>query len=403
VVESRAVCTRGIEPGCQVSIEPDGVEPDTTNPTWTTVEAPGVEVPPISHEPSSLWVRAPDLTAGFTSEVRPANGGWQSTNAAAAWQYLHNEAGLRVPAGFANLVMDNLRVSIADVAISTSTEPAYVFSRLDPATVAVEGFESDPDAWEVFVNGNHDPANAWAARSPSMIDDTLFVAATRDPDLLGSGLPLEDMEASWYRYRINRPQGGGIDLFASISNPNAPASVRQLAADPVVAARADLLYFRIDPSQIARVDEMQYVNDRFQATASAPMPGSPNIPLTAREMAGRPVPAGQMFPQFDWWVPTELDDAREIHVTPEHVPLDAPATDTLVYTTRGGWQHFPPSWNLTATTMLDAGFVRGHWDATAYEPATPEVWVPAPGIHLPVGGSISVSLETDFVMTLGGQ
>lgn len=402
-VESRAVCTRGIEPVCHVSIEPDGVAPDTTNPTWTTAEAPGVEVPPVTHEPSSLWVRAPDLTAGFTFEVRPANGGWQNPNAAAGWQDLHNEAGLQVPAGFANLVMDNLRVSIADVAISTSTEPAYVFSRLDPATVAVQGFESDPDAWEAFVNGNTDPANAWAARSPSTIEDTLFVAATRDPDLLGSGLPLDDMEASWYRYRIERPQGGGIDLFASISNPNAPASVRQLASDPVVAARADLLYFRIDPADIARVDEMQYVNGRFQATASAPMPGSPNIPLTAREMAGRPVPMGQDFPKFDWWVPTELDDDRQIMVTAEHIPVGAGPTDTIVYTKQSGWRTVPQTWNLSDQTLLDSGFIRGHWEATQFEPATPEVWVPKPQMQLFIGGSVTVDLEPGFITTLGGH
>lgn len=406
VVEYRAICPRGLNPQCTVPIGSEVVDAGGAHPDWLEPAATGApHQAPSAHDASSFWTRHPQQAAQFQSEVHNPGGQWVNNNAALGWQSLQTDATL-FNHGLGDAFMNELRVgetTFAPVAISTSTEPAYVFSRIPPDEVMEVGFTGSAEAWDDVAEGiNPGVTNAWGARSPALIDDTVFVAATRDPNHLAAGLPLEDTDAAWYRYRIVRPQGGGIDLHASLNDPNAPHAVRQLGEDMVVRARADLLYFRIDPASISHVHEMEYINGRFVPVAGAPMPGFQNVVLDPIELAGAPAPAGQFFPAFDWWVPTPDDTDLALRVTAEHLPHDAPADHVVVFTKRSGWKSYAPGLGLTDQQLLDAGFVKGRWEATAYYPETREAWIPAPGIHLMEEGSAVIEVEPGWETTVGG-
>lgn len=338
--------------------------------------------PPV--DPQGFWARYPDRAAGMTTAVRATvDGPWSTPAGAAAWDRLlevsvamHHDAG-------AILGRINAFGRATPVAMSTSTEVLYVYSTLAPTEVAASGFSSPAARWAAAADGDLRSVDIGLAASPLAEGDTIFTLASRDPDLLSLMLPIDGQETSWFRYRIVRPQGAGIDVHAALTHEASALEARRYGWSSAVTARAGVLFTEIPPAWITHADELQYIDGRFILVSSQAAPGHGLGELLGPELAGARVPEAQpghpQFPMFDWYLPehgeTTFTFARS------DFPEDAAPADFIVWSKHTErWEEFPVASGLTDAELVRAGFIRATWP----EPGSRTFWVPQPTQHYSV-------------------
>lgn len=346
------------------------------NAEWEAPPPPAAPefVPPAA--PQGFWARYPDVAAGITTSLGGAGLQWATPEGAAVWERMVTSLA-DLPADVSDMLMAvNIDGAAIPVAVGTSSEPAYVFSTLPPDVVRAGGLYGSRVGFLNAVQRNDIAVDILEAASPATSTSTMFVTATRDPRVLALPLGEQFQLASWYRYRVDRTLGGGIDVHATLANPLLPDAVQEAAWHNVVTSRADLLYPMIDANRITHVQEVQFMGGQFQVVSTEAFPGFEDVQLTERELAGHPVASTDDlggYAVFDWFDPS--NDRVDFTITEAGVPTDPPAGSFIVYTKYGpGWRVFGGNTGLTEDELRHAGFLPGTFGGSG-----PEVWIPAPG------------------------
>lgn len=398
----RTICPRGNGLGCtqvtvaseiDVSEEEYSVD-EEDEPEVPTKPKPGVG-PVIERNPAptpvaGYWERYPGLAANLKAEVVPVNpdvpASWTSEAGAYAWA---ETARLLLPGAEgealerllpqANVALDES--TFARVVVSTSTEPAYVFSTHPPDWVRVHGLRGNQAVQAAAIAGTAPEAfSVNLARSPSTIDDTIYIAATRDPDPYALNLPAADQPTGWWRYRIDRSHGGGIDLQATLAQPNLTTELHALSQDPTVVSHAPLLYTYLSPYKFDLAQKLEYVTSGAYDVVKSEWLFLEPGPVRADEVFGHSVPWQADRRAFDWYTPGATGNPH-VYVVPELPNLEGisvPEGANLV------WTKHSTQWGIHSPGVVTPEIlVRDGFEAGTIGGSTRIVWIPKsrPGFY----------------------
>lgn len=342
-------------------------------------------VGPAPTPTTGFWATYPDVAANIRTELlnyTDLDAPWTSSAGERVWKTMQAEMDKVVFDGLppistllnrANVVAGEKKLSVA---LGISQEPAYIYSTRTPADVMQNGFTGNRARMASALQNQGWGLNSFSvnlARSPQTIDQTVYVAATRDPDLLASDLPALATGEAWYRYRIDRTNNfGGIDLRATFARAGVSSEVQAFANDTVVVGRADLLYTHIPGSRISHAHLLDYVGGEFMPIKTWVNPDYAQLTLENRELYGRLVPADRSQRVFDWYTPGNPGNLPTYTIGAPPPPVTEDGVSIFLKHING-WIEIPVPLGVAfeERELANAGFVAGSFGTNGRT-----VWIP---------------------------
>ena len=396
-IELARLCKRDTEMDCDPPDPNDGGAPA---PKRVKVVSSSVLEKGPRWRPQSYWARYPEAAAQIRTDVGPS-GAWTNPEAIRAMEATPGRSDFPLSRVHITDLRNGTRYGTSSINLTPGK--VYVYTSGPPWVVNSRGGLSIEDlkSTELLANSQADSAYNLSWLALGRPDLTVYIRASRDPDLLRVAYNVRDREIGLWRYTLQLSGwGGAIDEFNSYRG--LPLSVRAQALLPPVVDQANVLIPGFVPGNvITRADLMalEPQSRRFGVTMSLATPGTPadGLPvLQGLEREGLPVlnPNANLavgLGRFDAFVPPQ--PGQFVVGAPDPVDLALAQNDpTVAMMFSKNFGRWVPS-HVPFDFLEASGFNRGHWAFPGAGETGSNFFVPAPA----PGEQFSVIVDEHFV------